>query len=55
MSVFWQIVTFLFVAAALLWAAYAIIRPFTHTHYRRRTEYHPPWLEDFRDGPARRS
>jgi hypothetical protein len=54
MSILWQIVTFAFVVATLLVVAYALIRPFTHTHYRRR-EYHPPWLEDFDGGPARRS
>ena len=54
MIIFWTIATFVFVGCALLWAAYALVRPFTHVHYDHHDVFHPPWLEDFDSGPARR-
>ena len=55
MIIFWTIATFVFVGGALIWAAYALVKPFTHVHYDHREVYHPPWLEDFDSGPARRT
>ncbi len=54
MILFWTIATFVFVCGALLWVAYALVKPFTHVHYDHREVFHPPWLEDFDSGPARR-
>lgn len=54
MSILLTLVTFFFVVGVLLWLAYAVIRPFTHTHYDHRDAFSPPWLEDFTSGPTRR-
>ena len=55
MSALWIILSFTFVVGTLLCVAYALIRPFTHTHHDHRDAVSPPWLEDFGSGPARRS
>ena len=37
MALFFTILTYLFVVAVLGFVAYALVRPFTHLHYRHRS------------------
>jgi hypothetical protein len=41
MEILWTIITFVFVAAVLVWVGYALVRPFTHVHHDHRDVFHP--------------
>jgi len=41
MAIVGTTITFVFVAAVIAWAAYALIRPLTHVHHDHRDVFHP--------------
>ena len=42
---FGLIITFVVVIAGLIFVAYGLVRPFTHTHHDHRDVVHPPHLD----------